>query len=552
VSGRAVRCQKFKYVYMNYRNYMLSALLCGCIHFACEQPKTRQSKDTSPPQTTYLEKHRLQFHFSPKAKWMNDPNGMVFYEGEYHLFYQYFPDSTRWGPMHWGHAVSTDMVRWEHLPIALYPDSLGYIFSGSAVVDWDNTSGFGQNGKPPLVAIYTYHEPKGEKAGRKDYQYQGIAYSNDKGRTWTKYAQNPVIPNPGNTRDFRDPKVIWHPESSQWIMALAVQDHAEFWGSRDLKIWSKLSEWGREYGGHGGVWECPDLIPITAEGTGEKKWVLLQSLSPGGLQDGSGTQYFVGDFDGKQFTLDEDFKQYVPRGKGVWFDSGRDNYAGVTWSGVPEKDGRTLWLGWMSNWLYAQDVPTLEWRSAMTLPRALTLKKTEYGYRLVAQPVAELASLRGKSHRMSANTIEGSLDLTPALGFSPTQSEFILELELPAEGAVNCGIELSNNKGEKYRIGFDAGRNQFYSDRRQSGDFSFSNKFAGIVYSEPRLSGSKTLKLHVFIDAASIELFADDGAMCMTEIFFPSEDFSNIKLFAENGNVALRKGEWFALRSIWP
>ncbi len=536
---------------MNLRIYILSVLLFGCILFACEQPNTKQQKEP-PPQSTYLEKHRPQFHFSPKEKWMNDPNGMVFYDGEYHLFYQYFPDSTRWGPMHWGHAVSTDMVRWEHLPVALYPDSLGYIFSGSAVVDWNNTSGFGQNGQPPLVAIYTYHEPNKEKAGRNDFQNQGIAYSNDKGRTWVKYAGNPVIPNPGNIRDFRDPKVVWHPESSQWVMVLAVQDHAEFWGSKDLKSWAKLSDWGKDFGVHGGVWECPDLFPMKVEGTGEKKWVLLQSLNPGTPQGGSGTQYFVGDFDGKQFTLDADFKQYVPKGKGVWFDCGRDNYAGVTWSGIPEKDGRTLWLGWMSNWLYAQEVPTLEWRSAMTIPKALTLKKTEQGYRLFTQPVTELSTLRGAAHQIAATTLEGAMDLTPSLGFSPVKSEFILEFELPAEGAVNCGIELSNSKGEWYRIGFDAAKNRFFSDRTQSGDFSFSNKFAGLIYSDPRPSSSKTLKLHVFIDAASIELFADDGALCMTELFFPSEDFGSIALFAENGKVGLRKGEGFGLRSIWP
>ena len=533
---------------MSYRINILATLLCGCMIYACDQ----SSPKPPAPQTTYLEKHRPQFHFSPKEKWMNDPNGMFFYEGEYHLFYQYFPDSIKWGPMHWGHAVSTDMVHWEHLPIALYPDSLGYIFSGSAVVDWNNTSGFGQNGPPPIIAIYTYHEPKGEKAGRKDFQYQGIAYSNDKGRTWTKYAQNPVVPNPGNIKDFRDPKVVWHPESSQWIMALAVLDHAEFWGSKDLKSWAKRSEWGKEYGNHDGVWECPDLFPMKVEGTGEKKWILLQSLNPGKPLGGSGTQYFVGDFDGTQFTLDEDFKQNVLNGKAVWFDHGRDNYAGVTWSGIPEKDGRTLWLGWMSNWQYAQEVPTREWRSAMTLPKALTLKKTEFGYRLFAQPVAELAALRGKAHTIAATTIEGTLDLTQELGFSPKQSEFILELELPAEGAVDCGIELSNNMGEKYRIGFDAGKNLFYGDRTQSGDFSFSKKFAGKAYSDPRLSKSKTLKLHVFLDASSMELFADDGALCMTELFFPSEGFCNFKLYAENGKVALKRGEGFALRSIWP
>jgi sucrose-6-phosphate hydrolase SacC (GH32 family) len=232
--------------------------------FSCkEKPEEgRVREDLTAGPLPYSEQHRPQFHFSPPEKWMNDPNGMVYYDGEYHLFYQHYPDSNVWGPMHWGHAASRDMIHWEHLPIALYPDTLGYIFSGSAVVDRNNTSGFGRDGRPPLVAIYTYHDMPGEKAGRPDYQSQAIAYSTDKGRTWTKYAGNPVIPNPLKNKDFRDPKVFWHEPSARWVMALAAFDHIEFWTSPDLKKWQHRSDFGRGLGEHDGVWECPDLFAL--------------------------------------------------------------------------------------------------------------------------------------------------------------------------------------------------------------------------------------------------------------------------------------------------
>ena len=288
------------------------------------------------------EQHRPNFHFTPPSKWMNDPNGMVYYEGEYHLFYQYYPDGIVWGPMHWGHAVSKDMLSWEHLPIAIYPDSLGLIFSGSAVVDWKNTSGFGQNGKPALVAIFTQHDMAGEKAGRNDFQYQSIAYSNDKGRTWTKYKGNPVIPNTNKIKDFRDPKMFWDEAHNQWTMVFAAQNHIKIWASKDLKNWTHQSDFGKEYGTHAGVWECPDLFPIQVENTNEQKWLLLQSLNPGSPNGGSGTQYFVGDFDGKTFTLATDFAKNVSNSQAVWLDWGRDNYAGVTWSDIPKEDGRRL------------------------------------------------------------------------------------------------------------------------------------------------------------------------------------------------------------------
>ena len=311
-------------------------------------PVTGTTDSTS---TYYTEEHRPQFHFTPEEKWMNDPNGMVYYDGEYHLFYQYYPEDIVWGPMHWGHAVSKDMVHWEHLPIALFPDSLGYIFSGSAVIDWNNTSGLGDPDSypetPPMIAIFTHHNMAGEKAGKIDYQYQSIAYSNDKGRTWTMYSGNPVVPNPG-IKDFRDPKVIWHEASQQWVMVFAAYDKVRIYISPNLKDWTFTSEFGIP--GDERLWECPDLFPMKVEETGETKWVLITSIQKDAPNGGTATGYFIGDFDGKTFTGDYK-KQY-------WLDYGTDNYALVTWSDIPEEDGRRLAIGWMSNWQYAQEVPT--------------------------------------------------------------------------------------------------------------------------------------------------------------------------------------------------
>ena len=382
----------------------LSTFLAGCID-------TPQELNTQAVSIMFDEQHRPQYHFSPPEQWMNDPNGMVFYEGEYHLFYQHYPDSNVWGPMHWGHAISTDMLNWEHLPIALYPDELGYIFSGSAVVDWKNTSGFGDGTTPPLIAIYTYHEPeKAREADRTDFQYQGIAYSLDKGRTWTKYEGNPVLDNPG-IRDFRDPKVMWHEESQKWIMTLAVKDHISFYSSPDLKAWTFESDFGADVGGHGGVWECPDLFLLPVTGTDEEKWVLLVSINPGGPAGGSATQYFIGDFDGSTFSLDSTFATDVTPVNGeersVWIDYGADNYAGVTWSDIPEHDGRRLFIGWMSNWAYSQVVPTTVWRSAMTLPREMRLEKRAGSYRISSKPVKELRGIADQPRDVSANISEG-------------------------------------------------------------------------------------------------------------------------------------------------
>ncbi|HKK76879.1 MAG TPA: glycoside hydrolase family 32 protein [Saprospiraceae bacterium] len=473
------------------------------------------------------EAHRPIYHFTPDSMWMNDPNGMVYYEGEYHLFFQHHPDSTVWGPMHWGHAVSEDLVHWEQLPIALYPDEQGMIFSGSAVIDWQNTSGLGSEKQPAMVAIFTYHDMEGEQAGANDFQTQGIAYSLDKGRSWTKYADNPVLDNPGMP-DFRDPKVFWHQPTQKWIMIFAAGDHIRLYHSPNLIYWTFASEF-RGWGNEGRPWECPDLFPLTLEGSDITQWVMLVSIGKGAPNGGSGTQYFVGDFDGNTFTLNPQFQEGLKQDSAYWVDWGKDNYAGVTWSDIPKEDGRRLFIGWMSNWQYANVVPTEKWRSAMTIPRELKLISTKGGARLSSKPVEELDALRSDSA-----SIADRQTLKNATG------ELVLSFDLKENQDEIVGFTLGNGLNEKLRIGFDPEANAFFVDRREAGKTGFSEAFAG-RHTAPRRSDEGQLYLHAYIDRASVELFADDGKTVLTEIFFPNEDFTELEIlgmeYLEDGMV---------------
>jgi fructan beta-fructosidase len=492
-------------------------LACFCISILYAKS---QSVETEP--------HRPQFHFSPKEKWMNDPNGMVYHKGQYHLFYQYYPDSTVWGPMHWGHATSKDLLHWQHQPVALYPDSLGYIFSGSAVVDVNNTAGFG---KEAMVAIFTHHNPKGEKEKRNDYQNQSIAYSLDDGKTWTKYAGNPVLKNPGIV-DFRDPKVMWFEKENKWVMTLATKDRITFYSSPDLKNWSKESEFGETLGEHGGVWECPDLFPLMLNG--KKVWVLLVSINPGGPNGGSATQYFTGDFDGKTFTPFETETK--------WMDYGTDNYAGVTFSNTAN---RRILIGWMSNWQYAQVVPTKKWRSAMTIPRELYLKEVNKKMFLTSKPVKEFDKMLVKSTTVSNISVKNSYNLSTKLGATSS----LFQLSLNDIAANDFSIVLSNKKGDELLIGYDKAANQYFIDRTKSGIIAFETGFAK-KHTAPRLSFSKTINLTLIADVASVELFADDGLTVMTDIFFPNQVYTNITIRSSKG-VAIKKLSYNGIRTVY-
>ncbi len=477
----------------------------------------------------YQELYRPQVHFSPKAHWMNDPNGMVYNDGIYHLFFQYYPDSTVWGPMHWGHATSPDMVHWEEQPIALYPDSLGYIFSGSAVVDKNNTSGFGKNGIAPMVAIFTHHNPNNEKTKPLAVESQSIAYSLDNGTTWTKYKGNPVLKNPGIS-DFRDPKVSWYEAGHKWIMTLATKDRITFYSSPNLKSWKKESEFGQQLGAHGGVWECPDLFSLDADG--KKVWVLIVNINPGGPNGGSATQYFTGDFNGHAFTPNDTSTK--------WLDYGPDEYAGITWSNTGD---RKLFLGWMSNWDYANIVPTGKWRSATTIARELGLKKIDGHYLVTSQPVSELDQI--------TTPLSTFADLN-ATDFQVDNNNNVttpIKLTMTADELKDFSLTFSNGAGEQLVIGYDHSANQYFIDRSEAGRKDFKDSFAR-RHTAPRFSNRNDLQLTLVLDDASVELFADGGLTTMTEIFFPKEKINGLRIQSKDGLV-IRSLDISKLHSIW-
>ncbi len=507
----------------------LSLIICGCKN---ENPLPELGGTNVS--NSYQENHRPQFHFTPEANWMNDPNGMFFYKGKYHLFYQYFPDSTVWGPMHWGHAESNDMVHWNHLPIGLYPDSIGCIFSGGAVVDVNNSSKLGTDQNPPIVATFTHHDFVGEKAKSNDFQKQSIAYSLDGGLKWTKYKGNPVIPNTEKIKDFRDPKVVWHEASQKWILVLAAYDRAKFYSSSNLIDWEFISDFGIE--GDERLWECPDLFPMKVEGSDEKKWVLIVSIQKDAPNDGTATSYFVGDFDGINFKSDINQQK--------WLDWGTDNYAFVTWNNVKD---RVVGIGWMSNWQYAQIVPTETWRSSMTVPRELKLKKSDTGYLLHTLPVDELKKLRGKSIALGKTTITGEKKLAA----SASQSELELLVDFTETSAHTFGIKLQNDLGENLIVNFNIEAGEMYVDRTNSGKDKFSEEFYKKIHSAPINFEKEELDIRILIDAASIEIFVDKGAMNFTSIFFPTEEFNQISLFSKGGNLEVIDANIYPLKGIW-
>ena len=527
---------------MKISNVLISLLISLPFFFSfCTTDKNNVSGAAQLP---YTEQYRPQFHFSPDSMWMNDPNGMVFYEGEYHLFYQHNPDRNVWGPMHWGHAISTDLVHWEHLPIALYPDSLGTIFSGSAVIDRNNSSGLGSSKNPPMVAIFTHHNQKLAEEGSLQFQYQSIAYSLDKGRSWTKYQGNPVLKNPG-IRDFRDPKVAWYEEGQKWIMVFAAYDRILFYSSPDLIQWDKESEFAAERAPDEGVWECPDFFPLTCGD--EEKWVLLVSIGGGGPNGGSGTKYYVGDFNGNQFISDD------PAGGARWVDYGKDNYAGVTWSDIPPEDGRRLFIGWMSNWQYAQNVPTERWRSAMTLPRELILRQDEQGYLLSSVPIAETEQLRTKQFKLEPGSVRGRNNVASAIedAYPLYELDLVFEFDPEDEEGVEFGIILESNKHEKLIAAFDTRTQQVFIARDSSGKIDFSEHFPGMHTAPYHISEDGEIRFHAFVDLSSIELFVDQGALVMTEICFPESGFEKIRLYSSKESVRLKKGDIYSLKSAW-
>ena len=493
---------------------------------------------TQVKEVYYTEAYRPQFHYSPESNWLNDPNGMVYYNGEYHLFYQYHPHGTTWGPMHWGHAVSSDLVSWEHLPVALKPDSIGAIFSGSAVVDWQDTTGF-FDGESGLVAIFTHAGtyPDSDRSR----QVQSIAYSKDNGRTWKLYEGNPVLSDESQL-DFRDPKVFWHTEMNHWVMVLATGQTISIYTSSDLKEWTFASEFGENQGFHEGVWECPDLFELPVEGDeSASKWVLLVSVGDNpDFAEGSRTQYFIGEFDGKVF------KNENSGDTTLWLDYGRDNYAGVSWSDIPQSDSRRVYVGWMSNWKYANLTPSEKWRGAMTLPRTLSLASTDKGIRLIQSPVEELKALRSQSILLKEDKV---VDQTEAV-YMPETNSYELEAEFQIGDASVFGFSLCTSSTEKTIVGYDVKSKQLFLDRTTSGQKDFHQDFA-VKHTAELLPKQGKVKLRVFVDWSSVEIFANDGEVAMTDLIFPDNASRAIELFAENGQVNVISLAIHPLRKIW-
>ena len=469
----------------------------------CKEMKLSDTFDTGN-----REKFRPTYHFSPLYGWMNDPNGMVYKDGEYHLFYQHNPYGSKWGNMHWGHAISKDLINWEHRPDAITPDALGTIFSGSAVVDTDNTAGFGAGA---IVAIYTQNS---------DRQVQSIAYSTDNGRSFTKYENNPVLTS--DARDFRDPKVFWHKETQRWIMLLAVGQEMQIFSSSNLKDWAFESSFGEGQGAHGGVWECPDLFELPVDGTNEKKWVLLCNLNPGGPFGGSATQYFVGTFNGKEFVNESPSKT-------KWMDWGKDHYATLTWSDAP--DNRRIAIAWMSNWQYANDVPTSQYRSPNSVPRDLSLFTVDGETYLQSAPSPELLKLRDISKKRSFK-VNGTRTIKDMI--AGNEGAYEIELTIENQHADVIGFRLYNDKGEEVDMQYDMKEKKFSMDRRKSGEVGFNENFPMLTWTTIE-SGKDELKLRLFVDKSSVEAFGDGGRFVMTNQVFPSEPYTHIDFYSKGG-----------------
>lgn len=476
---------------------------------------------TTPTVSAYTEQYRPQIHYTPAKNWVNDPNGMVYVDGTWHLYYQYNPYGNNWGNMSWGHAKSSDLFHWQECPTVLYKDQLGDIFSGSAVIDKDNTAGFGAG---TVVAFFT-------SAG--EHQQQSLAYSTDNGMTYKTYEGNPVI---GNTTrgDFRDPKVFWHEASKQWVMSLALgwEYGIEFWTSTDLKTWRMASQFKIDIPRcNKGQWECPDLFPM--DFNGQQKWVLIVSVNPGGPFNGSGTMYFVGDFDGTKFTAD-------PLDYPLWADYGMDNYAGVTWSNAPE--GRHVFLGWMNNWSYSGDVPCSPWRSAFTLPRDLSLIDYQ-GTPLLASKVSpEVEKLASEWKELNVNG-PATLDGDPALSSANALNAY--QIQITFSLSVLNTITLSNAKKEKYELEYSPVGRKLNVARTSATGMSVSSFSMPSVWGPVRTDGDE-VTLDIFVDQSSVEVFTSNGSLAMTNLVYPTTIYNQISASAPIQKLRYRK-----LQSAW-
>jgi len=500
----------------------------GLFFSAC---KTNEGNNIADEKDAVIS-YRPLYHFTTDSNWINDPNGLVYANGQYHVFAQYNPYGDKWGHMSWAHAVSSDLFEWKEWPVAIPEINNGdstvtMIFSGSAVVDSFNTSGFGKDGQVPLVAIYTSHVDKG---GKGIAQHQSIAYSLDEGKTWQQYANNPVLDI--QLTDFRDPKVFWYAPENKWVMVVvkALEYKVQLYASVDLKKWNLLSEFGPA-GNTTKIWECPDLFPLKVEGTGEQKWVL--SLSAGHPQkDFIAVQYFIGNFDGKTFTADQlNYPLYI--------DYGKDFYAGVTYNNIPAADGRRIMIGWANCWNYANDIPTKGFRGMYSVPRALTLKNTSNGLRLFQLPVAELDKYTQSICSNAGIELDNSTrTLDSAKGTS-------LDISFTLLAGAEAGINVFKSGTEETTITYNSNTKTISIDRMRSGDTSFNKAFPSIETVQLD-SATEKIKLRILTDKSVVEVFVNDGAYALTDLVFPKMNNGGVELFSKNGkavfsDISIRK-----------
>jgi fructan beta-fructosidase len=473
----------------------------------------------------YTEQYRPQFHFSPATNWCNDPNGLVYNNGTYHLFYQHNPFGNQWGHMTWAHASSKDLIHWKHLPIAIPEENGVMIFSGTCVVDKNNTSGFGKDGKIPMVAVYTGHIENVN-------QSQHIAYSLDDGVTWTKYANNPVLDL--HKKDFRDPKIFWHQQKKYWVMALMfpVEHMVQFYSSKNLKDWNHLSDFGPA-SDTSGVWECPDLTQVPVEGVpGKKKWLLQMSQN-------ASMQYFVGEFDGTKFISENPVdKIYRP-------DYGPDYYAAITYNQLPATHLPTA-IGWINNWYYANDIPTTPWKSAMALPRTLSVKKINNEWLLIQKPIAVTNSLQKKIFSLQNELVNENKLL------SVKSKQFKIEVSIEPSASSVSGVRLAIGDTTYFEMGYDAAKQLFYIDRSKSGNIFLNENFKKMSRFEKAIAlKSKKLQLHVYYDNSIVEIFVNGGEAVFTTQIFTDINNNGIELFSLGGKSKFSNLSLWEMKSVW-
>ena len=512
------------------------------VHFsgidAAQAWKLISFSDTPPAVPN--EKYRPVYHHTPPYGWMNDANGLFYKDGVYHLYYQYNPFACVWGNMHWGHSTSTDMVHWEHQPVAIYRDGYGHIFSGSSVVDTDNTAGFGAGA---VVSFYT-----SDNTEREYIQTQCLAYSLDDGMTFTKYEGNPVLVPFDGIKDFRDPKVFWYGPESKWIMIVSADKEMRFYSSKNLQEWEYMSAWGEGYGVQPRQFECPDFFPLTTA-DGETKWVMIVNVNPGCFFGGSATQYFVGEFDGREFTCDS------PKETVKWLDWGKDHYATVCFSNTGD---RVIAVPWMSNWQYGTIVPTKYFRSANAIPRQLGLFKDGGEFYVSAYPVAELSNLEKESRTVDGIAASAGKPQSVTL-FDSTDGAYELDIDLTVPAAGRSGLRLTNAAGDVVDLYFDASLQRLVFDRTKSGIVDFGersttheienhdrrktnsmdyvNDFALATWAPMTVKGAHRMK--ILYDLTSLEVFVDGGRVVMTNLVFPNEPYDRLEAYSDKGRLVI-------------